>query len=51
MSRTIKGTKGPGFEYWSRRKKKDYGWIGRASKRWTHARERREAKLELRQKD
>jgi hypothetical protein len=47
MSRTIKGSKGPGYEYWSRR---NYRWLtypGRTSKTPTLRRERRLARLRL----
>ena len=43
MSRTKRGSKGPGYEYGSRRL---YGWPspGRYTKRRTHRKERRQGK-------
>lgn len=47
MSRTIRGEKGLGFEYWKNR----YGGYeelpGRITKKWTHRRERHIEKQEL----
>lgn len=46
MSRTNKGSKGPGFDYWKSRLRK-YGWWekpGPLTKRLTHRKERREGK-------
>lgn len=44
MSRTKKGKKGPGYEYWSRRG--EFRQPGRWSKVRTHREERREGKQE-----
>lgn len=45
MSRTIKGSKGYGYEYWSRRPCS--GWKpGRSTKRITHGIERARGKIE-----
>ena len=47
MSRTIKGSKGPGYEYWGRRP--FCGWKpGKVAKRLTHQLERQIAKREVR---
>ena len=49
MSRTIKGSKAPGFEYWSRRPHNKFGGaVGPYGKKRTHKTERREAKSALR---
>lgn len=45
MSRTKKGKKGVGYEYWSRRSK--YREPGRWSKTMTHRAERRQGKREV----
>jgi hypothetical protein len=48
MSRTVKGAKGPGYEYWSRRPPYTVGGTpGRASKTVTHRLERAASKREL----
>lgn len=50
MSRTNKGSKGPGFDYWKSRLRK-YGWWekpGPLTKLLTHRKERREGKKEAR---
>lgn len=47
MSRTRRGAKGAGYEYWSRRKVKVRFAVGRRSKTWTHRRERRDSALDL----
>jgi len=49
MSRTIKGTKGAGYEYWSRRPcKQRFPSPGPVAKRLTHRAERRQGrKIEL----
>lgn len=44
MSRTNRGKKGAGHEYWSRRNHKDCTRPGRFSKTETHRKERRDAK-------
>ena len=45
MSRTIKGSKGCGYEYWSRRPfNKCGGLLGKYSKFRTHKAERKEGK-------
>lgn len=43
MSRSIKGSKGPGHEYWGRRSN-DYRSPGRFSKTQTHRQERRDGR-------
>ena len=50
MSRTKKGSKGPGYEYWSRRPAKGATDPGKASKTITHRLERAAAKRELNKK-
>jgi hypothetical protein len=45
MSRSVKGAKGPGYEYWSRRSKHRYP--GRLSKTLTHRLERRQGKEQV----
>lgn len=46
MSRTRKATKGPGYEYWTRRPfNKCGGIIGSFTKRRTHKAERREGRM------
>lgn len=57
MSRTKKGSKGPGFDYWSRRPVKGTGSAGMASgfgpdvKKLTHRSERRQGKATTRKID
>lgn len=49
MSRTIKGSKGPGYDYWSRRANSGK-WLtipGEYTKRITNRRERRKKNQEL----
>lgn len=46
MSRSVKGSKGPGFEYWTRRFR-CAAPPGSWSKKWTHRLERRRAKQEV----
>lgn len=46
MSRTNRGSKGPGYEYWSRRPTLDWN-IGAEAKRFTHRAERREGEEEI----
>ena len=43
MSRTRRGSKGPGYDFWSRRPHSGAGY-GREVKKRTHRTERREAK-------
>jgi hypothetical protein len=48
MSRSRKGQKGPGYEYWGRRANGEGKWLrdpGRATKTQTHRRERRAGKV------
>jgi hypothetical protein len=47
MSRTKKGAKGPGYEYWSRRPAKGCIDPGKSNKTVTHRLERAAAKREL----
>lgn len=48
MTRTIKGSKGPGFEYWSPRPGNKHGAIvGKAQKVQTHRTERARARAAL----
>ncbi len=47
MSRTHKGAKAPGYEYWASRLHRHGETPGRLTKRWTHGKERREAKAKL----
>ena len=47
MSHTKKGSKGPGYEYWSRRPAKGATDPGKASKTITHRLERAAAKREI----
>jgi len=47
MSRTKKGAKGPGYEYWSRRPAKGCVDPGKKNKVVTHRLERAAAKREL----
>lgn len=57
MSRSRKGSKGPGFDYWSKRPVKGTGPAGMANghgpdvKRLTHRSERRLGKRDARQDD
>jgi hypothetical protein len=47
MSRTRKGSKGPGYEYWGKRPGTLKGWCyspGKKAKKLTHRAERREGK-------
>jgi hypothetical protein len=48
MSRTVKGVKGPGHEYWKSRLHRHGETPGRITKRLTHRFERRQGKNELR---
>ena len=51
MSKTRKGTKPPGFEYWSRRPGNKHGGTGatgKFAKRRTHRAERREGRRQER---
>ena len=41
MSRSVKGSKGPGYEYWSKRPGPPMLSPGKGSKRLTHRAERR----------
>lgn len=50
MSRTERGQRGPGYEYWSRRIKAMLN-PGRWAKKLTHRFERRQAKNTLRKED
>ena len=43
MSKTYRGEKGSGYEYWSKRPNKD-GGVGKRSKRTTHKTERQRNK-------
>lgn len=43
MSRTIKGSKGPGYEYWSKRPNAS-GAIGKVAKKFIHSTERQRNK-------
>jgi len=47
VSRTRKGTKGPGYEYWGRQGPRTILDPGRYSKRRTHKYERRKSAKEL----
>ena len=48
MSRTVKGSKAPGYEFWSRRPgNKHGGEIGAYAKRMTHGAERRAARRQV----
>lgn len=51
MSRTKTRGKGPGFEYWGKRKNKRRYSVGHDSKKWTHRQERREARIPERKQD
>jgi len=51
MSRTKKGVKGPGYEYWSRRPSKGCVGPGKQNKTITHRLERAAAKRDLNKKD
>lgn len=48
MSHSIKGSKGPGFEYWGKRPIKAGTSPGKPTKVLTHKLERRRAERELR---
>jgi len=50
MGKTVKGSKGPGYEYW---KSRLGGWElpGRSTKNLTHKKERRLAKASIRRED
>jgi hypothetical protein len=51
MSRTKKGSKGPGYEYWSRRPAKMlFPAPGKEAKTITHRQERAAAKRDLQEK-
>jgi hypothetical protein len=50
MSRTRKGSKGPGFEYWSARPGNRGGGLGKSFKKATHRVERQQNKQEARQR-
>ena len=47
MNRTNRGSKGPGYEYWGRRKPSGYGY-GKPLKKQTHKSERQQGKDEIR---
>lgn len=47
MSRTIKGSKGPGYDYWSRRTYKGLQSPNAENKRITRRYERRSAKQQI----
>ena len=47
MSRTQKGGKGPGFEYWKSRLHKLGEIPGKLTKKLTHRKERREGKRKI----
>ena len=47
MSRSVKGAKGAGYEYWSRRTYKDMTRPGQISKKITRRHERRQGKQEI----
>ncbi len=50
MGRTKKGSKGPGYEYWSRRPSKaKFPSPGKTTKTITHRMERADAKRKLRE--
>lgn len=50
MSRTMKGSKGPGYEYWSARPGNRHGaYPGKSSKKLTHKAERRAGKVSTRE--
>lgn len=49
MSRTNKGSKGPGYEYWASRLHRYGEAVGRFTKMLTHRRERRRGKSEVRE--
>jgi hypothetical protein len=48
MSRSYKGTKGPGYEYWGKRPGNQYGNsdVGASGKKHTHRKERQQNKAE-----
>lgn len=49
MSRTVRGGKAPGFEYWSKREgnKSNYASVGATQKKITHRKERRQASADI----
>lgn len=47
MGKTVRGGKGPGYEYWSRRPSKGCTCPGKENKKITHKLERRQANKEL----
>jgi len=47
MSRSVKGSKGPGYEYWGRRPGIKFGSPGKEAKKLTHRLERRRAQEAL----
>lgn len=49
MSRTNRGEKGPGHEYWSRRSDEYFMDPGKDAKKRTHRGERRQAKEDIEQ--
>lgn len=52
MSRTVKGSKGWGFEFWSKRPGNRHGGgVGRYAKTLTHSRERQEGRREVRRQN
>ena len=51
MSRTRKGSKGPGYEFWSKRPGKGRMSSGPYAKLLTHRAERQEGKEEVRKAD
>lgn len=52
VSDSIRGAKGPGYEYWGRRSHFDKASKpGKLSKQWTHRRERQQGKKEAKDKE
>lgn len=49
MSRTVKGGKGPGFEYWGKRPPTGHHGPGAKGKRVTHKAERQQGKQAIRE--
>lgn len=47
MSRSVKGAKGAGYEYWTRRNYKDMTKPGSISKKITRRHERRQGKQQI----
>jgi hypothetical protein len=47
MSRSVKGAKGPGYEYWGSRLPKHGMCPGRYTKKRTHRHERRQGKAQV----